>query len=699
MKDFAYRFIGFIRREAKKRASAVTVRSGGRERVFSAYDWGNDTFIFEKDVWKAKPNHAPVLLVKKDALIKGREGRIMTISSGSHATCAVPLLRGDFWNLGRVPDRRKSDVMLSSVLCANIVSDGAVIEISQRDVRTEEVHIADEWLRGLGWSLDSVVLAERTADSLEFYRRMGQEWRVKPLVWTRSEMDKVLAASRTKIHSDFSYYHSVRGVHFLSFEEFSKLLAMCSVDKGAVERSIAELVRPSEVGERAAMLDPKYRNHHEIELFGIRDGAVAQKVAEMLARLLEEMGSISQEECEDRLGGIIAFYGSALSFPDLADSGSELFVSSMYKHLSGEIYNSIDQVVPAFDDRKTALPGATFRGGKPDFHAGSDERTRDLVSYAISSLSAGEEMEYANVYELRFNLKEEPGKYPTREIEFKTTRGPVPVKLIEKRLAQRGIEYASYMLARVKAFKSLGISFGDHHLLQRRSKAGGNAYYFVRNRYGGYAIDAISRNRLQRQSGGNGEFVDFPEAILRTAAQAGRAAAHTMIVKKYIPGATPVHFGEGKEIIEFDHDIALGCEMPCGMRLCTIRGSLGWPCIDRTPENFRVCSLTYTEAFARTAVDFWRKNNSSVSLDAVMDDFCAGFVSATREIYSVYRGRREIFMQFDPGLKAAFRFRQKWQFALWALEMQFDGALRLAAMIRAEAGRIASESDGAGSVL
>ena len=693
MKHFAYAFIAQVRREAKRRPTAATVVSGGRARVFNAYDWGTDTFIFERDVWKERPRHAPVLIVRKSVLIDGREGRIMTVTSGSHATAAIPLLRGDFWNLGRVLERHRGEVMGKAVLCANIVGD-ETIEISQRDVPTEEVHAADEWLRGLGWPLKGVVLAERTDGALEFYRRRGQEWRIKPLVWTRREMDFALAASRTRIHSDFSYYHSVKGVHFLSFEDFCALLPRCSVDFDAVRQCIDELAKPAEVGERPALMDPKYRGHHEIELFGIRDPAASARIARMVANLQRDLDGLPPEQCEDRLAEIIGVYRSALSFPSLADSSSDLFVSSMYKHLTGEIYNTQDQVVPAFDDRKTALPGATFRGGKPDFHPGADDRTRALVEFAGTLLSAGEEMEYVNVYELRNGSDTAPGAFSTREIEFKTTLRPVPTKLIEKRLAQRGIDYASYMLVRVQAFQSLGIAFGDHHLLPRRDRGAGNTYYFVRDRYPGYAINAISHNRFKRADPATGKFVDFPEAILRTAAQAGRAAAHTMVVKKYIAGPNPVRFGQGKEIIEFDRDLALGCEMPCGMRLCSIRGSLGWPCIDKTRENLDVCFSTYADAFARAAVAFWQGDGSAVSLDALMRDFCAGFTSATREIYWNYNNRRELFTQFDPDIKRAFKFRQKWLFALWALERQHENVDRLAAMIRIAAGRLAARDDG-----
>lgn len=694
MKRLAYRFIDIVRREATRRKESVAVVSGGRKRVFDAYDWGDDTFVFERGVWRERPVHAPVLLVRKSALQEGRGGRIMTFSSGSHATAALPLLRGDFWNLGRVAERKRGEVMTHAILCANAVAGGDALEISQREVSIAELSDADEWLRGLGWPLSAVVMAERNDATLDFYRRRGQEWRIKPLVWTRTEMDAALAASRTRIHSQFRYYHSVKGVHFLAFEDFSALLTLCAVDTDAALHCLDELAHPSEVGDLPALEDPKFGGHHEIELFGIRDPAASANVTNLIEALQREARSLASEVLEDRIAEIVAIYRSALSFPELADSGSDLFVSSMYKHLTGEIYSTHDQVVPAFDDRKTALPGATFRGGKPDFHSGADERTRALIEYALSNLSAGERMEYANVYELRKAGDHAPGEYPSREIEFKTSLRPVTRKLIEKRLAQRGIEYAHYMLARVQAFQALGVSFGRHHLLQRSDGGAGERYFFVRDRYAGYALDAISLNRFKRPGGKAGEFVDFPEAVLRTAAQAGRAAAHTMVVKKFFVDDNSVHFGDGKEIIEFTRDLSTGIEMASGMRLCTVRGALGWPCLDLTADNIERCYSVYTSAFAATAVAFWRKNGGSLSLTQVMDDFCAGFISATREVYWNYHSKRETIAEFEPELKAKFHFRQKWQFALWALERQYESAERLAALIKVAAGRLAAKEEG-----
>ncbi len=691
MKNYAYQFISRVRQQARAKKTHATIVSGGRERTFVAYDWGTDTFIFERDVWRTRPERAPVVIVCKDALIEGREGRIMCVASGSHSVAAIPLLKGLFWNLGRVAEKDRGEVMTKRVICANFVGDN--IEISQRDVPTEELYETDDWLRGLGWSLTNVVIAERTDGALECYRRLGQEWRIKPLVWTRAEMDFALDAAQTHIHSSLCYYHNVKGVHFLAYADFAALAPLCHEDFAAAKACVAELVSPAEVGDVPALRDQKFHGHHEIELFGIRDPQAHDRLVEMLEDIWSYLSAPGAEpgEAARRLETASSVYKSSLSFPDLADKTSDLFVSSMYKHLTGEIYNgSLDQIVPAFDDRKTALPGVTYHGDRHDVHPGADDRTRAIIDYAESLLSHGEVMEYVNVYELRLNDNVAPGNGPTREIEFKTNRRPVPVRLLEKRLAHQGIEYANYMLARVQAFQSLGIAFVDHHLLSRQERAAGDACYFIRKRCPGYALNSISHNRFQRPTGAGGVFEDFPEAILMTAAQAGRAAAQTLVVKKYVPGHNPVHFNEGKEIIEFGYDLNFRCEMPVDVRLCSIRGTLGWPCIDKDPENIAVCFDSYAASFAAAVVRIWQEHASAVSLDQVVKHFNEGFSSCTREIYWNYASQRELFNQFDPGLRAIFKFVPKWTFVLWALTEQFEQVDRICAKIAACAGELST---------
>ena len=109
MKNSVKELLMRVRREARAKSTAVVVKSMGRERIFYAYDWGSDTFILEKDVWKNPGNHEPMLLVRKGDLARGGTGYVMAISTGNHSVSAVPLLSGLFWNLGRVPAKQRSN--------------------------------------------------------------------------------------------------------------------------------------------------------------------------------------------------------------------------------------------------------------------------------------------------------------------------------------------------------------------------------------------------------------------------------------------------------------------------------------------------------------------------------------------------------------------------------------------------------------
>ena len=64
-----------------------------------------------------------------------------------------------------------------------------------------------------------------------------------------------------------------------------------------------------------------------------------------------------------------------LTRPEFADEASPVFAESLYMHLTGEVYAvSGEGVTSAFDARRTALPGATFVNGAPQYHPGTDAR-------------------------------------------------------------------------------------------------------------------------------------------------------------------------------------------------------------------------------------------------------------------------------------------------------------------------------------
>ncbi len=665
-------FVQRVHREARPKESTVQFRVFGRERIFCGFDWGSDTFIFEKDLWKNLEKQAPILIVRKNDLLRGSHGTIFVLTRGNHNVAAVPLITGAFWNLGSVPERRRSAVITRRFLCANVVNGR--IEISQREVDTARIADSDEWLQSLGFRLDEIIFADRNPLTLEHYRSLGQEWRIRPLAWTGEEMVAALNASRTTINSFLRYYHSSGGVHFLAYPGFHELLERVDEDFDLCVCALRELAAVYKGQRQSNMRTVKLNNHHEIELFGLRLGAAETFVIPELESLLAaiESGKITQREVKLKLLEICYSIKQCLDRPELADENSPEFVETMYTHLSGEIYQS-DSVglSAAFDARRTALPGATFRGNRPDFHPGADRRSRVLIYNIQQMLSHGEIIEDVNVYELRDRDSDAKAETRTREIVFKTNRRPLRSSMIEKGLAQRKSGYGDYLLARVHAFRSLGIDIGEYRLLSRLDSAGVHRMkYFLRQRCPGEPLVIAKPGRAGRRvhggkfSGGNIGFVRAQIALL------GNAAAQNMAMKKFIPPLQSCRFGVGKEIFEVGYDAQTGCELPVRVMICSVRGTLGWKNCALTKNNLGHVFDFYLDQFAQTLADFVRGHLNAVSADECAEIFFNGFAGKTHEMYWRYASSRDAFDSFNPRLPKNFFFARKWRFALWALEQQ-----------------------------
>ena len=431
-----------LKRTAVRRPGVVVTQAMGRRRYFRAYDIGDDTAVFEKGVWTGMDAHASVLLAEKSDLRRGAKGHLVTVTTGNHSVAALPLLGGKFWDLSNVPPAKRGDTLMRSILCANVVS--GKLEISQRDVPVSGLLKLDGWLTGtLGCSMADVVMADRNPVTIEEYRRRGQEWRIKPLAWTDAEMRVALAASRKKISTDVTYYHNARGVHFLSYPEFHRFAALAETDPGVFHAALREMVSVFEGNQVSFMRFPKYHGHHEIELFGVKRGEAIQRIVPELERLMEgiALGRMEPSAAAARIMEIDALFKSMLARPELADETSAQFTSTLYMYLTGEIYSVIGEgASPQFDDRRTALPGATFVNGRVSMHPGADARSEVLLSNIRALTSKDEIVEYANIYELRNDDAETCpiGKGKTREIEYKTDLRPLPASLIEKRMSHPG---------------------------------------------------------------------------------------------------------------------------------------------------------------------------------------------------------------------------------------------------------------------
>lgn len=662
-------FLTRIRSNGVRRPEAVKTVSMGVARTFDAYDLGDDTFIFERGIGARLSARASVLVVEKAALRRRAKGRVLTLTTGNHAVAAFPLLDGRFWKLSTLKSAVRGDVLMHRVLCANVTGD--TIEISQREVPTAALVKGDEWLVGtVGFSFADIVMGERNEATLEFYRRLGQEWRVKPLAWTENEMRVALAAAKKRIGTSLVYYHSARGVHWLTYPEFLRFSALAESDPAAFLRGLKELVGVYEGNRVSFMRQPKYRGHHEIEFFGLLRGVASERLVPEIERLMEAvaLGRLGQLGVIQKVQEIVGLYRTLLARPALADETSKDFIETLYMHITGEVYAVVGEgATPAFDDRRTALPGATFVDGRPVMHPGADARTEILVANLRGFMSKDEVVEYANVYELRTKDVDAPlGKGDTREIVYKTSRRPLENSLVEKRLAGSGRGYSAYLLSRIGALRSLGIGLSDYYQLlkHRPGKWHGFHEHYIRRRCEGEPMDAIPANYFQSADGSGAE---EKEVVLSLATLMGDAAAQNLAMKKYDAATGTPLYGIGKEIYEFEYDLVREMVVPKRVTTCSVRGSFGWPDLSFTDANLDAIANFYLGYFAH-AVKAYRAQHPCVTMTEVAERFMSGFefrIHALEWQLSVLRDR---FEAFRPDVPARFHFAAKWKFALWALE-------------------------------
>lgn len=664
-------FLGRVKKAGKRRPETVKTVAMGREREFAAWDIGDDTFIFEKGIANHLNEHPSILIAEKSSLRRKTPGWVFTMTTGNHSVAAFPLLDGRFWKFSRVPKLKQGDVLMKEILCSNVIN--GKVEISQRDVSSKRLYKADEWLLSnkVGFGLGDVVMGDRNDVTLDHYRQIGQEWRIKPLAWTEAEMKVELAGSKKRISTKTRYYHSTKGVHFMSFTAFRQFAALAATDMEAFVKELRELVSVYEGNQYSFTRQPKLRGHHEIELFGLRRGVAIEKIIPELERLMESiaLGRIEQDAIVRRIGEIVALYESLLSTPELADENSKAFTELLYMCVTGEIYSLAGEgSTPAFDDRRTALPGASYSAGRPTMHPGADDRSEVLLSNIRALMSKDELIEYANVYELRGpNDADVPvGSGRTREVVYKTNRGPLEHSMIEKRFSKSQKDYSSYMLARIECLKALGINLSEYRILRRRPTVGKRPVdYYIRRRLDGEPMDSIPANYFCNVDDSS---IEEKEVVLALATLMGDAAAQNMAMKKYDPHTESPLYGVGKEIYEFEYDIIAERVVPKSVSTCSVRGSFGWPDISMTDANLSTMMSFYLGYFAHSLKEYQQKHR--VSMAEVAERFMGGFEFRTHAMEWQLSVMRDKLENFKPSLSPDYKFDRKWRFVMWSLERQ-----------------------------
>ncbi len=683
-------FLKNILRSATRKPENVKLTAWGKERVFSCFDLYDDTFIFEDGIWDRIENKDSVVLVPKSAISVNTDkrarrvfGNIMTVSSGNHAVTTLPILAGKFWDIPAVPEANQGDILRTRMVCCNFV--GETFEISQREVSTPNVVEMDDWLQALGCPMRRIVLIDRVNETLEYYSRRGQEWRIKPLAWTLEEMDTALRGSICRMHSVIRYYHNVKGVHFLSYTNFMEWGKLISENQQEFLRGLNELARQDTEEKVPNLLLAKYQGHHEIELFGPPPGFAMSTLVPAILDLYNHTLSnpFSEKDVGERFIAIAQKFKSSLPYSALGDESTPEFMETLYRNITGAVYfDEQNTMSRAFDDLRTALPGATYMLGNRFLHEDVGARTIAILDSLEQGISHGDRIEYVNVYEIRSVTEHvRLGEGKTREIVYKTMWDPLVVRLIEKRLAWKSTGYGAYTLARTQAFRTLGISFDKHSLLARNDGCLGDVHYFTRARYPGEPFNSLPDfcfyNRDQRTGkyDTSHESADIVRVLIMLM---GSAAAENLILKKFTPDGS-IRFAEGKEIIEFGYDIRYGKEMPLRVWLCSVRGTMGWLDRSHTQENLGRLFEYYMKKFASTVFHYAKKHTAISEWD-IADAFFDGFAAHTREICWNYTNRREQFDSYEPRIFGDYKFSERWKFALWSLEqqkLQLDGLATL----------------------
>lgn len=673
-------------RKEGRRIGKVAADSAAERHVFDIYERGRDLFLLQRGLTsrggRSGQRH-PVMLMRRRDLRIGTRGWLLCAATGNFGTVLTPLFAGVFGKaLCRVPRSRSSEVLARRVVLGNQTE--RCLNLFQRETEFRLLREADAWLQEQGFGLDEVAFFERTPEALAYTRTLGQMWRVRPCRHTPDEQRESVCRAFQRMDACVGYFVSVRGVRWLVYREFLRVAELARSDAKDAPERLQECLRewvslaPGVRGP-AAMRRVKYGTRHVIEFFGIPRREAEQIFIPALERLLEGMtlGRMTPEDVADTLEGLCRLFSHLLRTPAFADPDSADSVSALYPLVADDIAQGAASRHD-FDARRMALPGVTFKAGRCITHPGADPHTLLTVRQLVGRLSLHEHAEYINVFEVRSSKAHPSGERQSREIVLKTDRMPVPISYVEKRLSSVRVGYANYMLTRANVFRALGADYPAFQLLTVVTHDGRREEtpYFLRTRCPGDPLDAIPPERF-RSDPSNPTGAEDPDIVLALAGLYGGAAAQNLAVKKYLPAERICRFGQGKEIFEFVYDPFKRRPMPAHVRVCSIRGTMGWPNLERSEDNLRETYRFYLRAYAATLGDYWRAHAEACTLNECAAAFFDGFARKTEAMHWAYGQRRADFDTFNPGLRPIYAFRPKLDFALWALERTAEDLPRL----------------------
>ncbi len=665
--------------------SHFSLTHGGNTRNFVKYDIGPDSIIAEEGILRPKyhDRRRSVIFANKSALKRGARGLLITATIGDFGSILIPLLLGKLQVPSRIQPQDYTPTIRDRILLIGVESDG--LKFFQRDTDFTLLIQADAWFQKQGVPLDAITFQESTVDAIAYCQPLGQLWRINRQACTQSEISDVIDDAWQFGGHECHYYISQKGVAYLPFWEFKHVGDLCKANFEAFSSVLKEWVSIADGFPLSNMRRIKYHDKHAVELLGV-DRHISDTVITSALELLCQnitLGRMTQQEAYDTYQGILEIFQHTCKSHLLSLDNVEAQIA-----LYQLILEQTDAPIPSrirLDERRIALPGATFINGKPHFHPGVDTRTRAIIRHITQSLNQDEAIDYLNVFLLR-SSKSLDIVGNSREIVYRTNCAPGEISLIEKKLAQHAVDYGRYMLTRAKSFQALSIVYPDFQLVSRQEAIGKStqrvSHYFLRTRCPGEPLDAIGKNYFEPahvESETRGLLqADLPDedrqTVIALAAFLGRAAAMNLIVKKYIKtakGTATCRFNKGKEIFQFAYCQAQQREVPIAVRICSVRGVMGWPSLETSQQNLDAIYAFYTPIYAKALFDFWLKHRTATSLNDLASAFYDGYEQQLCESHWAYQQRRDEFDQFTPQLSARYHFVEKWQFTLWAMNRHY----------------------------
>ncbi len=655
-------------RESGIRLRELSTETSRGKLSLVCYRYKRDLFLIPQvGIAYRRARRYPVVLIKKKDLEIGKDGYLFAYCEGNYSTLLTPLFTGRFGKeLCHVSATKRDAVLAHRVVYANRTQGG--VEIVQRETDFELLLQADQWFQSHQFQLNECIFFERTEAILKYAEENGILWRVRPRVFSQEEKKITVNHAWQQAESVAHYYVSVRGVHWLSFEEFERVASFALHHPEILFDCLKEWVGVPIGKALCAMCRPK-ANRHAIEILGVPRADAEIYLIEPLMKIYGAMKrkAMRPQDVADAFTALSRIFYRLLKDKDFARLSSATMVDVLYDIIMDDDTKQTPEEID-FDNRRIAVPGVSFKDGQIIQHPGIDELTLRIVGHLVDRLSFNEKAMSINVFVVRSSKTLTSETARSREIVIKTNRTPVPISYIQKKLGSVRVGYADYTLARANIFRTLG---ADLPILEVLTVTGNYSSreetpYFLRTRCPGDPLSAIPEEWFKINVH-NKNGAEDPDVVRALAQLYGSAAADNLIAKKFLPSEGICRFGKGKEIFEFVYDPFKRRLMPTRVQTCSIRGTMGWPNFEKIEDNLNEAHRFYLNAFAKELASYWRKHADACTLNECANAFFDGFMRKIEAMHWTYQQNKSSFDTFDPGLRPGYYFREKLDFALWSL--------------------------------